>query len=246
MSRCASAQCFWRHCAAVARACSPRSIRRRTRRSRSMRSGASCCGSAASCTCWCWPRWRWRSGAGGARVARRRPATARLTRALPLMLAAWVGAIALGLIVLTASSFLVDRHLAPGPDPALTVRVTGQQWWWQIEYLEPRIVQHFSTANELHLPVGRARAHRAASRRRDPQLLGPEPVRQARHDPRPRQRDRADAAARSACSAANARNSAACSTPRWRCDVHGGDAAAFAAWRSAPTAAGRRAGRRRC
>ena len=34
--------------------------------------------------------------------------------------------------------------------PALTVAVTGHQWWWEIRYPE----QGFSTANELHLPVG--------------------------------------------------------------------------------------------
>jgi cytochrome c oxidase subunit 2 len=37
------------------------------------------------------------------------------------------------------------------PPDALTVRVIGRQWWWEVAYPEHGIV----TANELHLPVGR-------------------------------------------------------------------------------------------
>jgi cytochrome c oxidase subunit 2 len=33
--------------------------------------------------------------------------------------------------------------------------VTGHQWWWEFEYLHPQPSLSVTTANELHLPVGR-------------------------------------------------------------------------------------------
>ena len=79
------------------------------------------------------------------------PGDLALTRGLAL----WTALIALGLIALTAASFLVDRRLIPSGDAALDVRITGHQWWWQIEYLNPDVSQQFTTANELHLPLGK-------------------------------------------------------------------------------------------
>jgi cytochrome c oxidase subunit 2 len=35
------------------------------------------------------------------------------------------------------------------------IRITGHQWWWQIEYLNDDPSQQFTTANELHLPTDR-------------------------------------------------------------------------------------------
>jgi cytochrome c oxidase subunit 2 len=35
------------------------------------------------------------------------------------------------------------------------IRITGHQWWWEIQYLNDDVSQQFTTANELHLPVGR-------------------------------------------------------------------------------------------
>lgn len=36
------------------------------------------------------------------------------------------------------------------------IRITGHQWWWQIEYLDDDLTKQFTTANELHLPTHRA------------------------------------------------------------------------------------------
>jgi cytochrome c oxidase subunit 2 len=33
-------------------------------------------------------------------------------------------------------------------------QVTGHQWWWDVEYLDPVLPGRFHTANELHVPVG--------------------------------------------------------------------------------------------
>jgi cytochrome c oxidase subunit 2 len=75
-------------------------------------------------------------------------------RRLGMGLGVWAGLITLGLVVIAAGSFLVDRSLA-SQDPAADVRVTAQQWWWRLEYrgADGRWIE---TANELHLPLGRA------------------------------------------------------------------------------------------
>jgi cytochrome c oxidase subunit II len=70
-------------------------------------------------------------------------------------LTGWTGLIAAGLVLLTTVSFLVDRSLAEvGPDP-LKIRVTANQWWWQVEYQGDAPSENLTTANELHLPLGR-------------------------------------------------------------------------------------------
>jgi cytochrome c oxidase subunit 2 len=38
----------------------------------------------------------------------------------------------------------------------LTVRVTGHQWWWEVRYLDRSPSLIATTANEIHIPVGRA------------------------------------------------------------------------------------------
>ena len=40
-------------------------------------------------------------------------------------------------------------------DADIEIRVTGHQWWWQIEHVDAE-GQPLYTANELHLPVGRS------------------------------------------------------------------------------------------
>ncbi|WP_454830206.1 cytochrome c oxidase subunit II [Paraburkholderia xenovorans] len=40
----------------------------------------------------------------------------------------------------------------PPREPALTVTVTAYDWWWKVDYGEGS--HHFTTANEMHVPVG--------------------------------------------------------------------------------------------
>lgn len=42
----------------------------------------------------------------------------------------------------------------PPQKPALTVAITGHQWWWSIRYLSNEPAQVFQTANEFHIPTG--------------------------------------------------------------------------------------------
>lgn len=102
-----------------------------------------------------WALWRARRNrrldAGETPSSGGTPAEARLRRGL----AGWAALIATGLIVLTTVSFLVDRSLAEaGPDP-LRIKVTANQWWWQVEYRGEAPSENVLTANELHLPKDR-------------------------------------------------------------------------------------------
>jgi|SRR4051812_17885102 len=54
------------------------------------------------------------------------------------------------LVALSLASFFTDRALAGLGPPQLSVEVTGHQWWWEIRYQDG-----FTTANELHIPVGK-------------------------------------------------------------------------------------------
>ena len=70
-------------------------------------------------------------------------------------LIAWVGLMAVGLVVLTVASFVADRsNASQTARPQLLINVTANQWWWDIEYVSSDASRIVHTANELHLPVG--------------------------------------------------------------------------------------------
>ncbi len=43
---------------------------------------------------------------------------------------------------------------SPAPSNSLTLEVVGHQWWWEIHYEDPLPSRRFTTANEIHIPVG--------------------------------------------------------------------------------------------
>lgn len=43
---------------------------------------------------------------------------------------------------------------SPDKRPALTLQVTGHQWWWEVAYQPDDPAHAFVTANEIHIPVG--------------------------------------------------------------------------------------------
>jgi cytochrome c oxidase subunit 2 len=51
---------------------------------------------------------------------------------------------------------MVALAKASGPpsDPALTLDVTGHQWWWEVRYDSAQPAEIFTTANEIHIPAG--------------------------------------------------------------------------------------------
>lgn len=56
--------------------------------------------------------------------------------------------------VLLVSSLLRPARLPASGKSALTIAVTGQQWWWRLHYLDGDGRVLFESANELVLPVG--------------------------------------------------------------------------------------------
>jgi cytochrome c oxidase subunit 2 len=42
----------------------------------------------------------------------------------------------------------------PPASPDLTLDVTGHQWWWEVSYIGTAPDEGFTTANEIHIPVG--------------------------------------------------------------------------------------------
>ena len=65
--------------------------------------------------------------------------------------------VATGVIVLalTIVSFVSTRLVSADASRPLEIRVRGYQWWWEVTYLDAHADQVFTTANEIHIPVGR-------------------------------------------------------------------------------------------
>jgi cytochrome c oxidase subunit 2 len=76
----------------------------------------------------------------------------------PAMRNAVIGATALTSIILFVFlilDFRTGRALTAPPRGALAIKVTGHQWWWEVQYPSPRPDEIVTTANEIHVPVGR-------------------------------------------------------------------------------------------
>jgi cytochrome c oxidase subunit 2 len=103
----------------------------------------------------------WRAPRGSAHVApdlapldgEPGPRERRLVRAV-----GWGTALAgAGLLVLLFGDIVAGRALAQLPAAgALRIELVGHDWWWEAHYDDPLSGKRFATANELHLPAGRA------------------------------------------------------------------------------------------
>jgi cytochrome c oxidase subunit 2 len=77
-------------------------------------------------------------------------------RALQTGVGAALAATVAILVALLFESVLTGRAVASlRSDRPLAIQVVGHQWWWGIRYLDAQPSLQFTTANELHLPVGR-------------------------------------------------------------------------------------------
>lgn len=66
-----------------------------------------------------------------------------------------VGATVVLLFVLLVASVGTGRAVASlSASRAPVVKVTGHQWWWQVEYEDAVAAHRVTTANEIHVPVG--------------------------------------------------------------------------------------------
>ena len=78
----------------------------------------------------------------------------RQDRRAGLVVGAAVGATVVVLLVLTGVSFFTQKALTAPRQDELVIRVTGYQWWWDIRYEDSQPSRTFTTANEIHIPVG--------------------------------------------------------------------------------------------
>lgn len=83
------------------------------------------------------------------------PGGAEQERTLRLAVLAAVAGTVVIVSGLTLTSFLATHRIALMGDAALTIRVRGQQWWWQVIYPDRNPALAFETANEIHIPVGK-------------------------------------------------------------------------------------------
>ena len=66
-----------------------------------------------------------------------------------------VGATVVVLLVFLVTDLSVGRTLDPVPRAhPITIELTGKQWWWDVTYADTSPHGRFSTANEIHVPVG--------------------------------------------------------------------------------------------
>ena len=167
--------------------------------------------------------------AGAARAAAdRRPSD----RAMHTVVAAATVATVFILLVLLVASVWTNRAVASlGASSAVTINLTGHQWWWEAEYRERHAVRAFKTANELHIPVGTAGRLKVTSTDVIHSLWMPNL--QGKRDLIPGYTTaiwlQAD---RRACTAASAPSSAACSTRTWRCTSPPNRMTTFEQWRA--------------
>jgi len=84
--------------------------------------------------------------------------TGRHHRSHPLMrttLIGWAALIGVGLVALAIASFFTDRSMAKAATgEKLSITLTANQWWWDVQYNSDDASKTLRTANELHLPVG--------------------------------------------------------------------------------------------
>jgi cytochrome c oxidase subunit 2 len=56
---------------------------------------------------------------------------------------------------LVASVSVGKATASPQLSGAVTINITGRQWWWQLEYVDSLPSNRFRTANEMLIPAGR-------------------------------------------------------------------------------------------
>ena len=79
------------------------------------------------------------------------PRTERRVGWIVSSLAALTGLIVIGLTVI---SYAAQQRIFGETSPALDIDVIGHQWWWEVRYPDSDPSKSFTSANELHVPVG--------------------------------------------------------------------------------------------
>ena len=77
-------------------------------------------------------------------------------RSTGIIIGICVAATGIILIVFLTASVVTGHRIAQlASDQGVTIKLTGYRWWWKVEYPNPEAAKTLTTANELHIPVGR-------------------------------------------------------------------------------------------
>jgi cytochrome c oxidase subunit 2 len=69
------------------------------------------------------------------------------------------------LFVILVASVMTGRAISARPDSdVIDVEVVGHQWWWEFVYKDAAASQQVSSANELHIPIGKTVVLKLTSR----------------------------------------------------------------------------------
>ena len=85
-------------------------------------------------------------------------------RSRPIVVASAGATVAILLVVFFYSMVVSRSASALQTADALEVEIIGNQWWWDVMYVDSIPARSFRTANELHLPAGRSVRLRLTSR----------------------------------------------------------------------------------
>jgi cytochrome c oxidase subunit 2 len=90
-------------------------------------------------------------------VARGRKAASTATDGQLTFIVGIAGAVTIVVLIgLLFDTIVIGRSLETiRTADALRIQVTGYQWWWDVQYENPVAGLRVTTANELHIPVGR-------------------------------------------------------------------------------------------
>jgi cytochrome c oxidase subunit II len=69
----------------------------------------------------------------------------------------------LSVLALTGLSYAGQKRFYTARPESLTIKLTGHQWWWEARYEDALPSRIFTTANEIHIPVGERVAFQLAS-----------------------------------------------------------------------------------
>ena len=68
-----------------------------------------------------------------------------------------IGVVLTGITLLGTFAYsmvVMGETVSPDGQPALTIEIVGHRWWWEARYPSTQSSDSFTTANELHIPVG--------------------------------------------------------------------------------------------
>jgi cytochrome c oxidase subunit 2 len=75
-------------------------------------------------------------------------------RRMTIVVSSSVALTAIIVLSLTALSYGGQRALFSHKDGVVSMMIVGHQWWWEIQYEDQQPSRTFTTANEIHVPVG--------------------------------------------------------------------------------------------